>query len=321
MNIETRPTTPTEHARFARCLEASRQVRWDIDRDVIRGRTLDFSRPFLPDGLSLLGTCDFLDADDRRLISQIQGRTYANMFGLVERYINAKVVEAQQQYLMGDQVALEAMVRFSDEEIKHQKLFRRVDEMIASGMPEGYTFDANPDAVADAVLSHSSWSVLGLTLVIELFTQAHYRESIDPQSEICPLFKDIFLYHWREESQHAILDEIEWRREDARLSAEARRRAVDDLISLVGAVDRILQQQARADARYFFACTRGAHGPMARARVDVLFLEAYRWQYIFSGTSLARFRKTLTSMIDADCAQQIEQALASLSPSAGEPAH
>ena len=38
--------------RYAKCIENSRRVRWEIDRDVIRGRSFDFSMKFLPDGLS-----------------------------------------------------------------------------------------------------------------------------------------------------------------------------------------------------------------------------------------------------------------------------
>jgi hypothetical protein len=46
-------------------------------------------RRFSPDGLSK-SIASFLDADEQRLLSQIQGRTYANMFGLVERFIAAR---------------------------------------------------------------------------------------------------------------------------------------------------------------------------------------------------------------------------------------
>ena len=28
-------------ARYAKCIEVSKRIRWDIDRDVIRGRTFD----------------------------------------------------------------------------------------------------------------------------------------------------------------------------------------------------------------------------------------------------------------------------------------
>src|ERR1700739_1749595 len=38
--------------RYARCIAASKRIRWDIDRDVIRGRSFDFTRKFLPDVLS-----------------------------------------------------------------------------------------------------------------------------------------------------------------------------------------------------------------------------------------------------------------------------
>lgn len=44
-------------------------------------------------------------------------------------------------------------------------------------------FKPQPNDVANAVLSKSTWAVLGLTLDIELFTQAHYRSSIDPDTE------------------------------------------------------------------------------------------------------------------------------------------
>src|SRR6266576_589077 len=82
-----------ESARYAKCVEVSKRVRWDIDRDVIRGRSFDFAKRFLPDALSKVDRLDFLSANEQRLLSQIQGRTYANMFGLVERFIAAKILD------------------------------------------------------------------------------------------------------------------------------------------------------------------------------------------------------------------------------------
>ena len=140
---------------YARAIEGSKRVRFDIERDVIRGRTFDFTRKFLPDGISKLDRIGFLNADDRRLLGQIQGRTYANMFGLVERFIAAKVLEVSKEHWFGDQVALESLVRFTDEEIKHQVMFRRIEALIAEGMPAGYRFAPDPNAVAQLVLSKS----------------------------------------------------------------------------------------------------------------------------------------------------------------------
>jgi hypothetical protein len=192
-----------ETNQYARCIQSSKRVRWDIDDDVIRGRRFDVMHKFLPDGLSLANTFTTLSPGEARFVSQIQGRTYSNIFGLVERFINAKVLELGREHALGDQTAVEALVRFSDEELKHQALFHRIEGMLGEVLPRGYRFDIDPDTVARAVLGNSTWAVLALTLDIELFTQLHYRQSIDPDAELSDLFKDVFLYHWKEESQRA----------------------------------------------------------------------------------------------------------------------
>ena len=186
--------TPAD--RYARSIAASKRVRWDIDADVIRGRTLNLNQKFLPDGLTLVEELPFLTVDERRFMSQVQGRTYANLFGLVERFINAKVLEVSRDHWFGNQVALEALVRFSDEELKHQELFRRVETLSAASMPPGYSVVPDANAVANFVLGKSTWAVLGLTCHIEIFTQVHYRTSIDPDAGLSALWKDVFLYHW-----------------------------------------------------------------------------------------------------------------------------
>ena len=302
----------TTHDRYAKVIEVSKRVRWDIDRDVIRGRHFDYDKTFLPRGLSLVGELDFLSAGDQRLLSQVQGRSYAYIFGLVERFIAAKVMEVAHAQALDDQTALEALVRMTDEELKHQELFRRLEQMMAADMPPGYVQTAEPNAVARAVLGKSTWAVMALTLDIELFTQAHYRASIEPDADLSPLWKDVFLHHWREESQHAILDELELVAEDARIDAAERDKAVDELIELVGAVDGILQAQAAADARYFMAICGREFGDAQREQVEAGVLKAYRWQYIVSGVMEPRFQNVLFAMVDEAQGARIQSALAPL---------
>jgi hypothetical protein len=297
--------------RYARCIEASKRIRWDIDKDVIRGREFDYDQKFLPDSLSQVNELEFLNFEQQRFLSQIQGRTYANIFGLVERFINAKVLEISQIHTLGDQTALEALIRFSDEELKHQELFRRIEAMVARGMPEGYAAVADPNEVARVVLGKSTWGVLALTCHIELFTQAHYKQSIQ-QCEASQLYKDVFLYHWKEESQHAILDELEWRREDANLSEAERDAAVDDLIALVVAVDGILQAQAGADVEYFVANSGRSYSTEERKALNAGVLKAYRWQYIFSGVEGTRFAEVLSELTSPEQMTRVTDALATL---------
>jgi hypothetical protein len=298
--------------RYARCIAASKRIRWDIDVDVIRGRTLDVEQKFLPDGLSLVEDLTFLTASERRFLSQIQGRTYANVFGLVERYINAKILDLSRDYRFGDQVALEALVRFSDEELKHQELFRRVETLAASRMPPGYAVMAEPNDVAQFVLGKSTWAVLALTCHIEIFTQVHYKKSIEPDQNLSELWKDVFFRHWQEESQHAILDELEWRREDAKLTEPDRDAAVTDLIDLVVGVDGILQAQAQADSQYFVGTAERRFSAEQEQALKAGVLKAYRWQYIVSGVQDGRFLGVLAALISQPQLERISAALAPL---------
>jgi hypothetical protein len=300
---------PTPTQRYAKCIDNSKRMRFDIDRDVIRNRKLDFNRKFLPDGLSMAARVPFLTQAEKRTFSQVQGRTYANMFGLVERFIAAKVLDVSREHWTGDQVALEALVRFTDEELKHQELFRRMEAMAGEGMPAGYAFLPQPNEVARAVLAASSWAVLGLICHIELFVLVHYRSSIEPDADLSEVWKDVFMYHAREESQHAILDEMEWIREDATLLDAERDKAVGDLIGLVGAVDGIVQAQAKADSQYFRAIIGRALSAEEVAAVDEAFLKAYRYQYIVSGVQEERFGKILGAMITPAQGERIAKAL------------
>ncbi|MBX3636280.1 MAG: hypothetical protein KF683_13000 [Rubrivivax sp.] len=310
MSTPTVPSVPTE--RYARVIEISKRVRWEIERDVFRGRSFDYGKTFLPSGLSLVGELDFLSAADRRLLSQVQGRTYAYIFGLVERFIAAKALDLGRAHAFGDQVAMQAIVRMSDEELRHQEMFRRLEATMAADMPAGYVQTADPDAVAQVVLGKSDWAVIALTLDIELFTQAHYRASIETDPNLSELWKDVFLFHWKEEAHHATLDELELVREDAKLYKAERDAAVGDLIDLVVAVDGILQAQARADAAYFVRIGGLAADSGRAAQIEAMVLKAYRWQYIVSGVMEPRFQRVLFGLLDDTQKARILEALAPL---------
>lgn len=297
-------------ARYARCVKMSKRTEWQIDRDLLRGRDFDFSHKFLPDGLSFVDRLGSLSVDEARLLSQIQGRTYAYIFGLVERFISAKMLERGRAQVLGDQLALEGLVRFSNEEIKHQELFRRIEEMIGRHMPAGYRQVADPNYVARVVLAASTWAVLALTCHIELFVQAHYAESIAPREDLCPVFKDVFKYHWTDECQHVMLDELEWTAEHAALTPSERDRAVDDLIALVGAIDGILQAQSQADASYFIRNVGRLLTAEEATQIETTLLAAYRWQYIISGVQHPHFGRLLASMTTTAQMSRIQAALA-----------
>lgn len=291
---QTKSTAPLKSEDYQQVIISSKKARWEIS-DVLKNKSFDMNSRFLPDGLTFTEELEFLSSEQKKLISQVQGRTYANMFGLVERFINAKVLEISQDHMLGDQFALEALVRFSDEELKHQELFRQVEQIISKQLPEGYSFNIDPNEVAGIVLSKSTWSVLALTLHIELFTQKHYKESIRDDNNLSEDFKRILKFHWMEEAQHATLDELELRREHESLSENEIDQSIDDLIALVGAVNGICLAQAKADSEYFTGISGRSYTSQESERIQRCFERAYVYQYITSG--IAEFAGKLLDIL------------------------
>lgn len=298
----------------ARWIESARRVRWDIERDLVRGRSFDTTRRFLPDGLSKVGELPFLAPAEQRLLSQLQGRTYARLSGLLESAIGARMVELAQGHRPGNPVACEALTDLTGQVAKHRALFGRLEQLAAACLPAGHTCGSGPDALTRALLAHSTWAVLGLALGVEISSLAHYRSSLEPAGcaeGLDPLWADVFHFHWKEASQHAILDELEWRREHARLDAAQREQGVADLLSLVATVDGIVVQRAAADAGHFLRCARrdGGFGAAEAAAVHDLVLRAYRGQHVLSGAQEPRFTEVLKDLATPAQRQRLRTAL------------
>ena len=108
------------------------------------------------------------------------------------------------------------------------------------------------------------------------------------------------------------MDELEWPREDSKLSAEERDRAIDELIAIVIDVDGILQNQSNTDVAYFLELCNRSFNEDEVQRIKGGVLKAYRWQYIFSGVEHPRFQKLFTELTSEDQRQRVGAALATL---------
>ena len=213
-------------SRYARCIDASKRIRWDIDRDVIRGRRFDF--------------IEALPA--RRPVPGRRARVpVAPTSGAFSRRCRAAPTRTSSAWSSASSpprcVDVEPRPRAGRPgRVRGARPLHRRGAQAPGAVPPHRGHDRRGHArrlrlrpgaqrVAQAVLSKSTWAVLGLTCHIELFTlSCTTGESIDGEQDICPLWKDVFLFHWKEESQHAILDELEWVREDAKLAQGGARR-------------------------------------------------------------------------------------------------
>jgi hypothetical protein len=255
-------------------------------------RGFDTAKKFLPDGLTLIANFRFLGRGDQCFVSQVQARTYANMFGLL---------------------------RLTGAAPERQALFLRLDTMMAVCMPAGYRFVPDPEVVAGVLHRRSAWSVHALTCLVDLFAQAHYRQSLQPDAALDPLWQEVFQFHLKEESRYVAADELEWRGEDAKLDGEARDRAVGDLITLIGMLDGILQAQAGADAGYISRAGYRLLNAGEAARVSAGLLHAYRWQYILSGVQVPHFSALLGGMLNPEQYGRVAAALVPLFDAAAIP--
>jgi hypothetical protein len=300
----------TELNGYSREIAQARCAAWEFDLSLFRGRTPNFSRKFLPDSLSLVATLPFLGQTEQMLLSQVQGRTYVNIMGLLERLVCAKSLDSTRDFRLGDQHTLHALIQHADEELKHQELFRQLEAMIGEGLPEGYLFLLHPNAVSKSILDHCAWSVSAFVCFIEIFSEAHHLNCFELDESLDPLWKDVFAFHCVEESQHAPLHQLVWQRGSERTDKRRMDAQVQNLIGIFTMFDTVLKIQSRADADYFLsACNRAFDADQTEA-VRTCVLTAYRSQYIASGVQHRRFTGLLKSMITAEHGQRLRTALA-----------
>lgn len=289
---------PPIELRRRRCLDALQRIRWDIDRDLLRGRRPDFARRFVPDAISRVDELGFLGAPSARALSQWQGCTYARRAVLAKRLVAATALRLARREAAGAVCALQAHVRVADDALKHAELFARLGELCRGGLPGGQRFDDAGDAeLAVAGAQAGDWAALALSLAVVLAAQAHYRGSLESDGRLCPLWHDVFLFHWKESAQHAVLIELAWRDEDARLSPTARERAVGELVGLVDALDARIARQADADAEAFVAQALRQAVPAEAEALRRLLREAYRAQFVGVGLLEPRFNGALQALV------------------------
>ena len=261
---------------------------WTVD-DCFRGRDFDFSRPFLPDRIAGVDGIGCLGADEKRVLNQVRGATYCHIFAFVEEYIVPLVMDRARADVYGDETRLWALLRFAEEEVKHQEMLRRAVARIEAGL--GVTCGLVPgrEAVAEVVLDAPPLTALLLTSMIEWFTQLHYVEHVRGREQLDELFRDVLRFHWVDESRHARMDSLLIDEVAGELTARQRDDAVDQLLRLGGAVDGLLGQQVELDLDTLQRSTGRALSDREQDEIRTHQRRAYRWTFLVSGLRHPRF--------------------------------
>mgnify|MGYP003694419939 CR=1 FL=1 len=135
------------------------------------------AKKFMPDGLSKIDAAAVPDGRRGALPARrSRAAPTPTCSRLVERFIGAKMLEISEGHWLGDQVALEALVRLTDEELEAPGAVPPPRAMAAERHAGRLSLHAASPTTSPAQCSASRpGPVLALTLDIELFSQAHYR--------------------------------------------------------------------------------------------------------------------------------------------------
>lgn len=292
---------------YKELLARAERVTWQVD-DLIGGdKVLDFSKPFLPEGLARTDKLDFLDAGEQRTLNQIRGHAYLSIFGLVEEFILPFVMDHARGFVHGESYRERALLEFASEEAKHIHLFRRFREEFVAGFGVSCDVIGPAEAIASHVLSHPALSVALLTLHIEWMVQRHFQESIQDNESLDPQFRSLLLHHWMEEMQHAQLDTMIVASIAETLSAAEIEAGVQGYVALGGFLDEGLKQQTLFDLGAFERATGRVLNDFERARFIEVQHQANRWTYIGSGMTHPKFLESLGAISPSGRAM-IEQA-------------
>jgi hypothetical protein len=278
---------------YASCIRNSEKVNWTIDEVMPAGTRLDFEKPFLPEPLASTRALDFLGDKERLTLNHITGNAYLNLFGFVEEYIIATTVQHAQAEMFGDHDAIRALLRFGEEEVKHQRLFVRYREAFERDF--GHACDVLESAaeVAGAILSKSPIAVMLVTLHLEIMTQQHYTDCVRDNAGVDPFFARLLKHHWLEEAQHARIDALELDKllEDADEAAISK--AFEDYFSLIDAFDGLLASQSEMDVTTLSrALGRAIDGAQAKSIIASQHA-AYRYTFLVSGMRNPQFVSTV----------------------------
>ena len=284
---------------FKDVLGRAERITWRVEDVIGEGKTLDFTKPFMPDSLARVETLSFLSKDEKRLLNQIRGHAYLSIFGIIEEFIVPFVLDHARPFINGEDYRARAFLEFVSEEAKHIHLFRRFREEFKKGFPVECNVIGPAADIGKHILSHHPLSVALAILMIEWMTQRHFQESIHDDGTLDPQFKSMLQYHWMEEMQHAQLDTLMVENLALGLSQPQIDEAIDGFLAIGTFLDGGLKQQAAFDLDALEAAS-GRVLPIEQSQQLIAQQhQANRWTYLGTGLTHNKFLETLGQLSPA----------------------
>src|SRR5262250_3596266 len=128
---------------YAEIVTTSERVAWTVD-EIFRGRLFDPSGRIVPASWVPTDALGFLDDQEQMTLNHCRAFSYVHLLGNFEEFVPLHLSDAVQADWHGDRDHLRALLRFGEEEMKHQQLFLRAERALeeSCGHPFGRHFDA-----------------------------------------------------------------------------------------------------------------------------------------------------------------------------------
>jgi hypothetical protein len=263
---------------YSSIVATSEKVAWTVD-EIFRDRRFAVSQHIIPNSWVRTHHLEFLDVQEQRTLNHLRAFSYVHMFGNYEEFIPLHLTGLAQQDWHDDRAHLRALLRFGEEEMKHQQLFRQAETVLEAccGYAGGRYFDSNKNRVTaftQAILAYPPLPRALMLLAFEWGSQRHYVESVRdyPGERSDPLYVDILKYHWIEENQHTKIGPLEIAQLARGMSPDELSTAFDHVQGIGGLVDATFVGQVGQELATFQSVTgRILAEPEARALRDALY--------------------------------------------------
>ena len=226
---------------YLQSIKSSEKTTWVLDEVLPPTYNLDLTKQFIPMPIKAENKeHGNLSKQELCLLSQLNASCYTYFIEIVERYIVDLVMGQFPLKQTEEKNRIRAMSRFLDEEVKHQQLFERFNQVLEKNLNQHLIVPNNGEIFARKVMAKSPLSIWLLTLHTEVMTHFHYTFLFKSGVDLEPKFIEILKAHWMEESQHVKIDLLEVN-ELVKSSSEAElHQAIKDYAELMQLVDEEL---------------------------------------------------------------------------------
>jgi hypothetical protein len=156
----------------------SQRVAWTVD-EIFADRRFDATKHIVPDSWLGTGHLAFLSDREQRTLNHIRDFSYAHLLGNYEEFIPLQMAEVAGRDWHDDRARLRGLFRFGEEEMKHQQLFQRTEDVLEAscGHEFGRYFDPEKVRLTTFVKAVLAYPLLPRFLLLAAFewgTQRHY---------------------------------------------------------------------------------------------------------------------------------------------------